>query len=152
MIEDLGDMQTVDKWLDTGEDLSITTITTTASRVGFFLADFHLGTSPQRVEWLRVAFKNDNAKEVVFWGAIAPILRILREYHIPDAEILYDFLVDEFRASNQASEEQIFCMGDLWTGSLLVGENCEIGVIDWEFATMGAPSQDIGQLGFFHLA
>jgi 5-methylthioribose kinase len=145
IIEDLGELQTVDKWLET--TLSTSAITTTASKLGSFLADFHLCTSPHIIPRLQEEFKNDDAMEVVFSAAVEPVLGILQEYQIPDAPSLYEFVAAEFKATRQETQSHILCMGDLWTGSILVGEDGKIGVIDWEFATMGAPSQDIGQLG-----
>ena len=37
-------------------------------------------------------------------------------------------------------------MGDLWPASVMVGEEGELGVIDWEFAHWGRPEQDVGHL------
>ena len=99
----------------------------------------------------RDEFRNENALEVVFSAAVEPVLGILKEYQIPDAQLLYDFGASDFKESKLEEQGQIFCMGDLWTGSILVGHDGKVGVIDWEFATVGSTSQDMGQLGLLYL-
>ena len=149
VIEDLGDLQTVDKWIESTEELSSTKITSTAVSLGLFLADFHLCSTDGRTNSFKEQFKNEDAMDVVFSAAVEPVFGILQNYDISDAHDLYTYVASEFNNARQDSHDHILCMGDLWTGSILVGEN-KIGVIDWEFATMGTPSQDVGQLGSSH--
>jgi Phosphotransferase enzyme family len=148
IIEDLAELKTVDKWIESTEGLCSARLSSIATELGSFLADFHLSTAYPPCASLRQKFKNEDAMDVVLSAAVEPVLGILQDYDIPDAQALYDYVVSEFNDARQDTQSHILCMGDLWTGSILVGEST-IGVIDWEFATMGTPSQDAGQLGSF---
>jgi hypothetical protein len=149
IVEDLGELPSVDKWLET-TSLCDSIISSVSSDLGLFLANLHSSTTPENHTWLGEQFKNEDATDVVFSAAVEPVLAILRDYNIPDATSIYDFLVTEFHHEHKDRESHVLNMGDLWTGSILVDPRGDkIGVIDWEFATLAAPSQDIGQLGSF---
>jgi aminoglycoside phosphotransferase (APT) family kinase protein len=148
IIEDLGVLPSVDKWLEISRNMPESVISAISSDLGSFLADIHSSTTPENHAWLQEQFKNADAKAVVFAAAVEPILAILQEYDIPDAQSIYEFLEDEFRREDDELASHVFSMGDLWTGSILVAEQGDkVGIIDWEFATLAQPSQDIGQLG-----
>lgn len=64
------------------------------------------------------------------------------------AEDLQTQVVAEFYdTSFSDSGDEVFCVGDLWTGSVLASPDGKVlGVIDLEFAGLGKPLQDIAQL------
>jgi aminoglycoside phosphotransferase (APT) family kinase protein len=149
IIEDLGELPSVDKWLEKSHNVPESTLSSISSDLGSFLADIHSCTTPENHAWLQEQFKNADAKKVVFAAAVEPILAILQDYDIPDAQSIYEFVVDEFGREDEDLASLVFSMGDLWTGSILVADHGDrVGIIDWEFATLAPPSQDIGQLGW----
>lgn len=152
VIEDLGFLPSVDRWLQSTPELSDTIISSVSSNLGIFLANLHSSTTSENRTWLEEQFENEDAIDVVFSTAVEPILAILHDYNIAEAQKIYNFLVTEFHKERQDRASHVFSMGDLWTGSILVEPRGDkIGVIDWEFATLAAPNQDIGQLGLFML-
>ena len=147
IIEDLGDLQTLDNWLQTS-DLTSSTVSVVGSRLGSFLADFHLATTPANRSSLREQLKNKNTIDVVYSHAVEPILSILNDYNIPDAQLVYEIVKTDFHHARQGSDYDSVNLGDLWTGSILLDKRgTKVGIIDWEFATVAPPSQDIGQFG-----
>lgn len=116
--------------------------------LGTFLADFHLATTSQYREYLSTQFKNDDLHEVIYAQVIQPVLGILTEYDIPNAEHIYEIIEREFHDVQQFTQK-VLNLGDLWPGSILVAQNeTKVGVIDSEFAGLAHPSQDKGQFGF----
>jgi 5-methylthioribose kinase len=146
-IEDLGDLQTLDKWLEL-PDLMDSTISNVGCRLGHFLADFHMGTTSENRLSLRTLLKNDDVTNVVFSAAVEPILSILKDHNISDALNVYEIVKNEFERTRMGSDYDSVNLGDLWTGTILLSEDGgKIGVIDWEFSTVACSSQDIGQFG-----
>lgn len=147
ILEDLENLPTLDKWLAQTPESSMDTITSVATDLGTFLADFHTSTVPDNRESLSEIFSNEDMREVVFAAAVEPILDILNRYKVEDAQTVYDIVVNDFQEGRKDSKRLVLNLGDLWTGSILVEKDgSEVGVIDWEFANLGPASQDIGQL------
>jgi hypothetical protein len=148
IIEDLGNLPALDDWLETTKELSTSGITSVATKLGMFIADFHVSTNSENRSSLAKSFKNDDMIDVVFSAAVQPILAILQDYNIPNAEEIYKIVTTEFRDVQQDVSHHVVNLGDLWTGSILVNEDgTKIGIIDWEFAMLASPSQDMGQFG-----
>lgn len=122
--------------------------------LGSFFAALH---SPQILKEVRSVLRSDSeltntsAREVIVDGAITPVRGHLNRF--PDlirpeeADQLLAALIDDFWRSNEASEESLV-LGDCWTGAILapppphdgaIDPECpiEVGVIDWEFASIG---------------
>lgn len=147
----MGSLDTIDKWLERAEGISDTIIDAVGADLGTFLADLHLSTTSRNREYLAAQFKNDDAQDVVYTQVVQPVLGILDEYMVPNANQVYEIIEKEFRVVPQL-HEMIFNLGDLWSGSIMVSQTGSlVGVIDWEFAGLARPSQDIGQFGFLEL-
>ena len=152
IIQDLGNHPTADVWLRT-PDLPREVLTNTGSVLGSFLADFHLST-PEDIQFLSRQFENEDMSNVVFATAVEPIKAILEKFHFPDSTKIYEAVVQEYNKFQKRESNKIFSMGDLWPASILVNQSpdkVELGLIDWEFACVSPPSQDIGQFGEFLL-
>jgi hypothetical protein len=144
IIEDLGSLYTVDKWLERDKDLLVSA---EGKVLGTFLADFHLSTTSQNREHLATQFKNNDIHDVIYAQVIQPVFDILNEYDIPNTKRIYEIIEGEFRDVEQFPQK-LLNLGDLWPGSILVAQSANtVGVIDWEFAGLAHPSQDIGQFG-----
>ena len=149
VIEDLGDMCTVDRWLEESTEQSESMIVDFATKLGAFLAEFHLSTNTQNREYLRTQFRNDDIHGVIYAQVIRPVLGILQDYHISNFNEVYGIIEKGFHDTHKHPYE-ILSLGDLWPGSILISQSRnEIGVVDWEFAGLAHPSQDIGQFGSF---
>ena len=149
IIEDLGNLPTADVWLQT-PNLDRALIMETAENLGIFLADLHLSTTSENRSSLSNSFANEDRKRVVFDFAVEPLKQILEEFNIPQRDKIYETVETEFYKAQQNGFSHVFSMGDLWTSSVLVSESSgetKIGLIDWEFACLASPSQDIGQFG-----
>lgn len=71
-----------------------------------------------------------------------------------EADVLTEACMEMFvRHGNEGAERKVFGLGDTWPRSLLVLEQNgdELAVIDWEFAGMIEPLEDIAQLGTLSL-
>jgi hypothetical protein len=147
IIEDLGSLSTVDKWLEGDTDLLESQTAVVGEHLGTFLADFHLSTTTQNREYLATQSKNDDIHNVIYAQVVQAVLDILNEYDIPNAKHTYEIIEREFRDVQQFPQK-VLNLGDLWPGSILIGQiSTTVGVIDWEFAGLSHPSQDIGQFG-----
>lgn len=146
--EDLGNLITLDKLLETKGKLSPSIIGSAAKKLGTFLADFHLSTNPQNRDVLVQSFTSKRLAEVVYGATVEPIFGILREYNIPNARKIHGIVEDEFNRVRQDENIRVFSHGSLRIESILATEDgTNFGIINWEFATYLDPSQDIGRLG-----
>ena len=151
IIDDLGSLETIDKWLESKPEISKATLAVVGTNLGNFLADLHLSTTQQNRAYLATQFKNDDMQRVIYTQVVQSVIEILNVYKVPDANQVYEVIDKEFQTVQQF-HEKVFNLGDLWPGSILVSQNgTEIGVIDWEFAGLAHPSQDIGQFGYIPL-
>jgi len=154
------------------------------TRLGTILASVHcdatlLSKSQTVTEDGQLWFENPDTKDLVRDEIVGRILPILRPHFDPDTDkpeklakiISQDFengfLDTIIRSSSSPScdsniSTSMFSMGDLWTGSILVGlspaspntnpnvtvdsTEVELGLIDWEFAAPARIGQDIAQL------
>ena len=147
IIEDLGNVSTIDKWLEMSTELSDSTIAEVGTDLGVFLADFHQSTTYLHREFLAAQFQNDNIQKVIYSQVVQPVLDILDECNIVNAKRIYEIIEKEFHDVQQFPEK-VLNLGDLWPGSIVVAQNgTKVGVIDWEFAGLAHPCQDIGQFG-----
>ena len=151
------------------------------TRLGNILASVHcdatlLLKSQTLTEDGKLWFENPDTKDLIQNEIVGRILPILRPHFDPGtsrpekiAEIISrDFetsFLDAFPSSSTSPlpsnvPKFMFSMGDLWTGSILVGlppashnskpsvggTEVELGLIDWEFAAPARIGQDIAQL------
>ena len=154
------------------------------TRLGNVLASVHCDTallleSQTVTDDGKLWFENPDTKDLVRTEIVDKILPILRPHFDPDtgrpekiAKIIrQDFensFLDTLRSSSTPPlssdvPKMMFSMGDLWTGSILVGVppakapgynptldgtevEVELGLIDWEFAAPARIGQDITQL------
>ena len=152
------------------------------TRLGNILASVHcdaslLSKSQTVTDDGNLWFENPGTKDLLQNEIVGRILPILRPHFDPDtgrpeeiAKIIsQDFetsFLDTLYSSSASSPSEsgvpkfMFSMGDLWTGSILVGfppitpssnpilghTDVELGLIDWEFAAPGRIGQDIAQL------
>ncbi|KAJ2915170.1 hypothetical protein MD484_g5223, partial [Candolleomyces efflorescens] len=82
------------------------------------------------------------------WGVLAPLLA---DVEVDPAKIeLVSTLAQGYRSnlfSKPVPGRDVFVMGDLWDGNILVGDhgpNLRIFVIDWEIARTDLPGSDVG--------
>lgn len=132
---------------------------TIGQRIGSFFALLH---DPQNVKMIGAPPYNDvhflthkNVLNVVLEQAIKPVLGQLRLFpHLAtfsEASAVYGNVEADF-LRKAVAEERVIALGDCWTGVLLIdvqgppNEIC-VGVIDWEFSSIGrGVNGDIAQL------
>lgn len=120
-------------------------------RLGSFFATLH---SPEILKEVRSLLESDaelintSAREVVLDGAIKPVGDLLRRFpdliSVEEVDELLAALTEDFWRSNEANEESLI-LGDCWTGAVLAAPTptadleltMKVGVIDWEFASIG---------------
>jgi hypothetical protein len=130
---------------------------TIGERIRLFFARLHSSNtlaqvigSPDRGEKFLHSHKT---KEVVHEFAIKPIKALLGSFQdildATESQILYQHIEDDFLRQT-LGDELTLALGDCWTGAILVGadeNNPIVGVIDWEFASIGrGVNRDMSQL------
>ena len=195
VIQDLGKwMKPLESWLyppttSIAESPSLGMSNSVGARLGSFLASIHcdptlLSKSQTLSDEGKPWFENPDTADLVRDEVVGKILPILQSWLTEEtgrnekvAEIVSrDFersFLDAFRSSSSppsptTTPSSMFSIGDLWTGSILVGVSptsasspdfspnaatgVEVGLIDWEFASPGRIGQDIAQLSaWLHL-
>ena len=149
------------------------------TRLGGILASVHcdatlLFKSQTLTDGGKLWFENPDTKDLVRNEVVEKILPSLQPWIDPDtgrgekiAKIIsqdfeHSFLDVLLHSSPSSSSipKSMFSMGDLWTGSIIVGPppaasssshstggaEVEVGLIDWEFASPGRIGQDVAQL------
>ncbi|KAG8739391.1 hypothetical protein FRC12_016340 [Ceratobasidium sp. 428] len=96
---------------------------------------------------LQLDFTNPGARELVLDVAVRAVNDNLLKCGIDPAEAaaLTQAAVDMFVRQGEW-DANVFSLGDCWPKSLLILAGDGLAVIDWEFAGMDAPLQDVGQL------
>ena len=189
VLQDLGKrMEPLESWMypsttsNTAEFLhSPETCRSVGTRLGNVLASIYcdatlLSKSQTLTEDGKPWFENPDTNDLVRNEIVGRILPILRSYFDTNTDrpekiakiISRDFdnsFLHTLRSSSISSPSSnvpnsMFSMGDLWTGSILVGASpaisgsdsgfdspeVELGLIDWEFAAPARIGQDIAQL------
>lgn len=128
-----------------------------AQRIGQFFAELH---SPSARQLVRTAtsgnLENAFTKDLVLQSAVMTIKEYLTRFKIPNAQMLFPRVLADYQRVNMP-EEQCFILGDFTPGSVLLaasgGGTQAIGVIDWEFSSIGrGPNGDMSQfLAILHL-
>ena len=187
-------MKPLESWLyppttSTAESPSLGMSNSVGARLGSFLASIHcdptlLSKSQTLSDEGKPWFENPDTAGLVRDEVVGKVLPILQSWLTEEtgrnekvAEIVsQDFersFLDAFRSSSSppsptTTPSSMFSIGDLWTGSILVGVSptsasspdfspnaptgVEVGPIDWEFASPGRVGQDIAQLSaWLHL-
>ncbi|KAG9092810.1 hypothetical protein FRC07_011584 [Ceratobasidium sp. 392] len=144
-MSDLGhDSFTLDHWL-----LSVCPSVEAAKSVGTRFGSFfaRIGGLKDVIQDLKLDFRNPGARELVLEVYVRGIHGDLLKYGIDTAEadILTESAVETFIRQNEA-DDKVFSMGDCWPKALLVLAGDELAVIDWEFAGLNAPLEDVSQL------
>ncbi len=139
VMEDVGELPSLDNWLLSADPDA-------AAKVGRRLATFlrRLHERTQGDATLAESFDNADVQRVrsqVQYGAVETWLR---DFGHPDAAALGEVA----RTLGNTFEQPGRCltMGDLWPRSVLVLPNTDLRIIDWEFAHVGRPAQDVGHL------
>ena len=190
VIQDLGTwMKPLDSWLyppttsDAESPHSLDTCSSVGTRVGNLLASVHcdatlVSKSQTLTDDGKLWFENPENKDIVRDRITGSTLPIQRPRVTPDTgkvekmvgtilqEIEDGFLHTVPLGSSSSPPSGVpklmFSIGDLWTGSILVGApnttsgsnpntsfnggEVEVGLIDWEFASPARIGQDIAQL------
>ncbi|KZT43968.1 hypothetical protein SISSUDRAFT_318903 [Sistotremastrum suecicum HHB10207 ss-3] len=139
VIEDLGKVETIEDWLQKSPTLA--QCVEVGTRLGRFLVNLHMSplTDPERFE-----FPDKN--ELIKAGIVDTIPDYLNKMDIPDADLVHGIIAKSFAERTSAPARTVFSVGDLWPPSVLLNESgSKIGIIDWEFAGLGAPLQDMAQ-------
>ena len=176
MLEDLGEwMKPLDSWMypafvsSPEHPPSMEACISVGTRLGNIIASIHcdralvLG-SQALTDSGRPWFENPDTKGVVREQVVDKILPILQPRIDPGADmtervtkIIYQDFERGFLETLHPSSSfarLMFSMGDLWTGSIIAGASpgsdatteVEVGLIDWEFASLARIGQDIAQL------
>ncbi|PMD30381.1 hypothetical protein L207DRAFT_641646 [Hyaloscypha variabilis F] len=127
------------------------------SRIGEFFAELH---SPTTRDIMRTAtsgkLENPVTKDLILQAAVMPIQEHLTQFEIPNAQILFRRVLEDYQRVN-IPEERCFVLGDFTPGAVLLaasgGGTQSMGVIDWEFSSEGrGPNGDMAQfLAVMHL-
>ncbi|CAE6522207.1 unnamed protein product [Rhizoctonia solani] len=156
VMSDLGNAQTLDKWLISDSD------TEAAAGVGKHFGEFlaRLGSVAEYIKQgdnhlnLFEYFDNPSAQELIFSVAIGTIESHLLKcrYDPADAAFVGKLCISSHerqRARLKRCESGVFGIGDSWPRSFLVGgkaHELKLSVVDWEFARMISPLIDLSQL------
>ncbi|KAG8694477.1 hypothetical protein FRC09_009825 [Ceratobasidium sp. 395] len=146
LMSDLGhDSFTLDHWL-TSVCPSVEAATAAGTRFGSFFARLG-GLKYVVIPDLQLDFTNPGARELILNVAVRAVNDNLLKCGIDpaEAEVLTQSAVDMFVRHGEW-ETKVFSLGDCWPKSLLVLAGDGLAVIDWEFAGMDAPLQDVSQL------
>ena len=187
VLRDLGEqMNPLDSWMypsttSTMESPpSLETCGSVGTRLGNILASVHcdpalLLRSQRLADDGKLLFENPDTKYLIRAGIVGKVLPILQPWIDPETGrtekiskiISQDFehgFLETLHPSSSPSfdlPQSMFSVGDLWTGSIIVGASpatlssdssfdamigVNIGVIDWEFASLTRIGQDIAQL------
>ena len=138
VMEDVGDVPTLGRWLRTAPSAALQRSQTIGERLGRFLGQLHRRTLHDTD--LRERFDNrpmQQTRHAVQYQAVGDLLR---EAGIPDAEALGQ----RAKALGEylLTPGRCLTMGDLWPPSVLVRPTT-LRLIDWELAHVGQPEQDV---------
>ncbi|KAG8681456.1 hypothetical protein FRC08_015631, partial [Ceratobasidium sp. 394] len=147
LMSDLGhDSLTLDEWLVSACP-SVEQAAAVGTRFGSFFAKLNGLKDADLGSYTKPDFTNPEARQlvidVVARGGNANLLKC--GVDSAEADALTQLAVEMFTRQGEGGRK-VFSSGDCWTKSLLVLSNDGLGVIDWEFAGMNAPLQDLGQL------
>ena len=186
VLQDLGEwMQPLDCWMylptsTTESPPSLETCGSVGTRLGRFLASVHCNTtllseSQKLTDDGKLWFENPDTKDLTrdkIMGRVLPILQPWNDIETGRTEKIAKLISQDFERSfldvlyspsspSFGVPQSMFSMGDLWTGSIIVGApptapspnpssdalaEVNIGLIDWEFAAPTRIGQDITQL------
>ncbi|KAH7344551.1 kinase-like domain-containing protein [Rhizoctonia solani] len=138
VMSDLGEADTLDKWLMSGPDMGV------AAEVG----------RGNGSHYLFEHFDNPSAHMFIFDVAIATVESYLLRcgYDQADAAFVGKLCIsmhERQQARMKQLEGGVFGIGDSWPRSFLVGgaaPELKLSVVDWEFAGMIDPLMDLSQL------
>jgi 5-methylthioribose kinase len=139
VMEDLGDLPTLDRWLrDRNPDEVQETAPVLGRRLGAFIGDLHTSTCGEEAYAER--FTNRPMQETRYAVQYQGVADMLEAGGVSDAEELGA----KAKALGAALLEPGRCltMGDLWPPSVLI-EGDALRLIDWELAHYGRPLQDV---------
>ncbi|KAG8691673.1 hypothetical protein FRC11_013284 [Ceratobasidium sp. 423] len=156
VMSDLGDSQTLDKWLISGPDIEL------ASGAGKSFGEFlaRLGSVAECVKQegdpldLFEHFDNPSIHEPIFNMVVAPVESYLLKcgYDAAGAAFVGKLGIsmhERQQARLKRCEGGVFGIGDSWPRSFLIGGKAprlKLSVVDWEFAGMTGPLIDLSQL------
>lgn len=139
IMEDLGDLPTLDRWLRTTDPTVVEeTVPVLGARLGSFIGQLHARTCD--VEVYEEAFDNQAMQETRYTVQYQGVTTMLSQGGVPDAEALGARAEALGRALKGPG--QCLTMGDLWPRSILINGE-ELRLIDWELAHYGRPLQDV---------
>ena len=140
VMEDLGDLPTLNRWLRMHDSEWVQDVAPTlGNRLGTFLGTLHAATCDD--ETYAAAFVNRSMQETRQAVQYQGVAGMLEAGGVTDA----DELGARAEALGAALLEPGRCltMGDLWPPSVLVDDQ-RLRLIDWELAHYGRPLQDVG--------
>jgi hypothetical protein len=183
VLHDLGERtEPVDCWMypstasTTEPPPSLETCSYVGTRLGNILASIHCDpTLLLKTQTLtdegKLWFENPDTKDLVRTEIVGKVLPTLRPWIDPETgrtEKIAKIITEDFErgfleilhpSSSPSFDvpQSMFSMGDLWTGSIIVGASpatsnfdammgVEVGLVDWEFASPARIGQDIAQL------
>jgi 5-methylthioribose kinase len=142
VMEDLGDLPTLGRWLHEHDPEAIRERTPAmGQQLGTFVGTLHAATTDDAA--CADTFDNRPMQETRHAVQYQGVTGMLRAAGVPDAEALGRRAV----ALGEAllAPGRCLTMGDLWPPSVLVAED-GLRLIDWELAHYGRPLQDVAHL------
>ncbi|KAJ6606291.1 kinase-like domain-containing protein [Mycena vulgaris] len=142
-ITDLGDNQTLSKYLSTSPPPADATIRQIAATLGNFVAQFWKITANPTPETTAAFLRPDDQGDPVYF-LVSTALEVMSQRGVPDADILSA----RIGATMQAKDKLEPCLGmvDFWPGSILIGPDGSHGLVDWEYFGSSSPGAEIGML------
>ncbi|KAG8736503.1 hypothetical protein FRC11_002606, partial [Ceratobasidium sp. 423] len=155
VMSDLGDAQTLDKWLISGPDVEV------AAEIGKSFGEFlaRLGSVAEYIKQednplnLFEHFDNPSIHELIFSVAVGTVESHLLKcgYDPADAAFVGRLCISlhERQQARLKRCEGVFGIGDSWPKSFLIdgkAPKLKLSVVDWEFAGMTGPLIDLSQL------
>ncbi|KAJ7118880.1 kinase-like domain-containing protein [Mycena epipterygia] len=140
---DLGESQTLSKFLATSPPPADATVREIAATLGTFIARFWRITAHPAPEAAAAFARPDDGGDPVYFLA-STALRVMSQCSVPDAEILSA----RVGTAMQAKDKLEPCLGmvDFWPGSILIGPDGSRGLVDWEYFGLSTPGAEIGML------
>lgn len=142
VMEDLGDLPTLNRWLRDRDPATVrNTAPTLGRRLGTFLGELHAATCDE--ETYAAAFVNRPMQETRQAVQYHGVTGMLEKGGVEDAEDLGARA--EALGATLLEPGRCLTMGDLWPPSVLV-DGTHLRLIDWELAHYGRPLQDVAHV------
>ncbi|KAJ7491142.1 kinase-like domain-containing protein [Mycena latifolia] len=143
LITDLGESQTLSKFLSSSPLPADVTVCEITATLGACIAQFWKVTAHPSLETTTAFLRPDDPGEPANF-LTSTALRVMSQRDVPDATILSARIGTMLQAKDKL--EPCLGMVDFWPGSILIGPNGSCGLVDWEYFGLSTPGAEIGML------